>query len=230
MSWTVPTSEEIRIMRLRDGPNYSIPQEYLSTMLRHETGAVYFPIYAIDGTQVGWNCRAAEQKIWSQTLFQEPTPRFTSWTPHIAQIVHVNRKIMLVEGPFDALAMAPVVPWVISTNTARVQQEILEWCKMWQLHVFLALDNDLPDPKTNRKTGQEATIRLSKELSTICKVTTISWPPISPMRQINGVLDCGSPLKDPAQAYAVMGPGFHTHISHQVDMAISSKAISVIHT
>jgi hypothetical protein len=226
MSWTIPTSEEIRIMRLRDGPNYNIPQEYLGNLLKHDdTGAIYFPIYALNGTQIGWNVRAAEEKKWSQTLFQESAPRFTSWTPHIAEIVHSSRKIMLVEGPFDALALAPIVPWVISTNTARVQQEILEWCKMWRLHVFTALDFDLPDPKTNRKTGQDATIRITKELyDNNCNVNQISWPNTSPTRIINGIPNLGVQLKDPAQAYAVMGPEFHSIIKQQI-----SRISSVIH-
>ena len=218
MNWTIPTSEQIRVSRFRDGQNYVIPQEYLNNMLIHDSGATYFPIYGIDGTHVGWNARSSPDiKIWSQTLTQEIVPRFTSWTPNIAQIIHDARKILLVEGPYDELAFAPIIPWVISTNTARVQQEILDWCKMWRLHVYTAFDNDTPDPAKPRQTGQEATEKITKELAAYnCPVTKLTWPGTSPAF-LNGVPQQRVVLKDPAQAYAVLGQLFHTHILNKVN-------------
>ena len=221
MTWAVPTTEQIREHRLRDGPNYLIPQEYLANLVLHESGAVYFPIYALDGTQVGWNGRARDQKIWSQTLSAEVTPRFTSWTPQLSRIVYAARKIFLVEGPYDAYALAPIIPWVISTNTARVQQEILEWCKMWKLHVFTAFDLDLPDPKTQRSTGQLATEKVSKELEKAgCIVSHVSIP--RNFISMSGGFPQPVVIKDPAQAFAVMGSAFHSHVLQQVQAVLTT--------
>ena len=225
MTWATPTTEQIRSLRLRDGPNFVIPPEYLAHLIINEDNVIYFPIYAIDGSLAGWNGRAPEQKIWSQTITNDVAPRFTSWTPQLSQIVYASRKIFLVEGAYDLLAIAPIVPWVISTNTARVQKEILEWCKMWKLHVFTAFDLDLPDPKTQKTAGQDATQRVSRELIEAgCKVSRISWPNMLPAKIIvaaNGIPTpiTGLPAKDPAQAYAAMGRDFHVLIHKKVTSA-----------
>ena len=221
MNWVRPTPDIIRALRARDGGNYYIPQEYLNCLLMDQQSTVYFPIYALDGRQVGWNSRSATQKMWSQNLVEEPTPRFTSWTPALSQIVYGHRKICITEGPYDALALAPIIPWVIAANTARVQQEILDWCDMWKLHVFTAFDNDKPDPKTNREAGQMATARLTKELlAANCRVTQLTWPKSAPNSSTPGQIIPSDHLKDPAQAYAVMGKTFHEYIANQVNSAV----------
>jgi len=228
MTWTTPTTEQIRTLRLRDGPNFVVPQEFLSSLILHESGAIYFPIYALDGTPVGWNGRAPDQKIWSQTLTSEIAPRFTSWTPQLSRIVYASRSIFLVEGSYDALALAPVIPWVISTHTSRVQKEILEWCKMWKLHVYTSFDLDLPDPKTQKATGQDATQKITQELYEAgCKVTHVRLPSGSPPRMVLSAQGVPVPipgihLKDPAQAFAVMGPEFHSMILNKVTSACNT--------
>ena len=174
MTWTTPTSELVQTLRLRDGPHYVIPEEYLANLLVDAQGNICFPIYGLDGSQVGWNTRAAKQKMWSQSIQGDTAPRFTAWTPNMFDIVYAHRKICLCEGPFDALALAPILPWTISANTARVQQEILEWCKSWGLHVFLALDKDTPDAKTQHKTGDEMTEKIYNELAPYCRVTRLN--------------------------------------------------------
>jgi len=216
MTWTIPTPEIIKSLRSRDGDNYYIPQEFLNNLLMDEFNTVYFPVYAIDGRQVGWNSRSAKQKRWSQTLNEEPTPRFTSWTPEISSLVYGHRKICLTEGSYDALAFAPVLPWTISTNTARVMPEILEWCIMWKLHVFTALDLDLVDPKTGKAPGQIATTNITKRLTDEgCKVTRLRWPEFSAPP-----FPVGVHIKDPGQAYALMGSSFHEMILSQVRSVI----------
>jgi hypothetical protein len=204
-------------LRLRDGPNYIVPQEYLNNLVVDDLGNIHFPIYWIDGTQVGWNSRAVSQKMWSQSIQEDVAPRFSSWTPKIAEIIYTHRRICLCEGPFDALALAPIMPWTISTNTARVQQEILDWCKMWGLHVFLALDFDQRDAKTGRETGQESRDKISAEIrnSTGCRVTSLEWATLAPP-MAGSYMGIGAHLKDPASAYAVRGQNFHTEIMLQV--------------
>ena len=226
MTWNTPTTEQIRNLRLRDGNNFVVPQEYLSNLIIHESGAIYFPMYTLDGTQVGWNGRAPDQKIWSQSVTSDVSPRFTSWTPQLSQIVYASRKILLVEGAYDALALAPVIPWVISTNTARVQKEILEWCKMWKLHVFTAFDLDLPNALTNKEAGQLATLKVTRELTEGgCKVTNITWP-YSPAKVVMSAAGfpvpvAGVHIKDPAQGFALMGSAFQSLILNKVNTACS---------
>ena len=208
MTWLVPTPEIVRSLRLRDGPNFLIPEDYLANLLIDEGGNIHFPIYSIDGTQIGWNSRSATQKMWSQTLSYDAAPRFTSWTSNIAQIIYDSRCICLAESGYDALSLAPVVPWVISTNTARVQKEILEWIKDWKLHVFTAFDID----KEAQGTGQNSTQEISRELREFnCMVDRIQWPSVA-----QPPFGYGTHIKDPAQAYALMGRYFQELVKSQV--------------
>ena len=217
MTWTTPTTEIIRTLRLRDGPNYVVPQEFIQNLMVDEVGNICFPIYGIDGVQVGWNSRAAAQKLWSQNITYDVAPRFTAWTPQIAQIIYTNRRICIAEGPFDALALAPVLPWTIAANTARVQREIIEWCKMWKLDVVLALDFDAIDPKTQRKTGQNATIKLRQELTMAgCRSHQLIFSPTGVSLDAQGQV---IHLKDPSQAFAIRGVSFHREIELQIQSA-----------
>ena len=215
--YTTPNPEIIQQFRLKDGPNYIVPQEYLNNLVIDDLNTIHFPIYTLDGTQVGWNSRTLNQKMWSQSILQDVTPRYTAWTNTILDIIYSSRKICICEGPFDALALAPLLPWTISANTSRVQQEILELCKMWKLDVTLALDQDVINPKTGKATGQDATQRIKYDLEqAMCKVHTLSWANTLPYNHPG----FGIHLKDPSQALAVLGPLFYSNINLQLNRVL----------
>jgi len=207
--FSIPTTEQVRNLRLKDGPNFSIAQEYLNNLQMDVVGNLYFPIYALDGSPVGWNSRLISgPSRWSQFIQHDLTPRFCSWTQDVAATIHLHRKICICEGPFDALALAPVLPFVISSNTARISNEILWWCKMWGLDVFLALDQDTVDPRTGKATGQAQTLKAKAELERYgCRVAVLDWETVG-----RG----GTRIKDPAQAFAHWGPAFHSEVLTQV--------------
>jgi hypothetical protein len=159
----------------------------------------------MDGSQVGWTYRAPGKK-WSQQIVKDVQPRFTTYHPGVLQAIYSTRKICIVEGAFDMLAVAPAIPWVISTNTSRVAQEVLEWIKDWKLHTFTGFDFDKKDPKTGQTPGQDATFKITQELTRYgCPVTNLDWNEPS--------------LKDPAQAFAAKGSLFHKTLTAQVHRA-----------
>ena len=94
MTWTTPTSELVQTLRLRDGPHYVIPEEYLANLLVDPQGNICFPIYGLDGVQVGWNTRTSHQKMWSQSIQEDVAPRFTAWTPNMFDIVYLQLKCL----------------------------------------------------------------------------------------------------------------------------------------
>jgi hypothetical protein len=208
------TKEQLNLLRIKDGKHFLIPDKYLEHVLIDDFQNLFFQIIDINGSLVGWNRRAHNaQPRWSQTLLRGASTRFCSWSPEAPWIISKSNMVCICEGPLDALALAPVIPQVISANTARVSNGIIKWCAEWKLDVYLALDRDPVDLKTGRSTGYSASTRVKRSLEKYgCRVSILDWP-TSP-----GLGHSATHIKDPAHALAHFGTTFHEVIRAQVDL------------
>jgi hypothetical protein len=199
----VPSPALIQQLRQRDGTLYVLPQQLLTNLLVNDAETqIFFPLMTVSGEQVGWMWRKLSEKLYMQDIQKEHNPRFFC-PPNAIEEIWAHKRIILAEGPFDALALATAAPYVISANTASVQPGILEWVKDWKLKVYTSFDYDpLKVGQVGTQRGQAATKKVHKELTDAgLEVHALSWPQV---------------YKDVAQMFATTGPVFTNLIRAQL--------------
>lgn len=112
---------------------------------RYWTGRLVFPLYDTLGRPIGMQTRLLEEKAY-HIFYAHPSDLhpYVFGLPQALPSIWATGYVVLVEGVFDALAVAPHAPCVVATLRAKPTRTLSLFLRRYARSVIALLDMDEP--------------------------------------------------------------------------------------